>query len=325
MLIGFFIRAYYVSYISVIQNQHDSGTVLSEYGHLGYINWFLRHDHLPDFDVRTLDQFWHPPLHYMLAAYFLKICWRLFPSLSGNYELIQALPLLYVTIASFLTADILRLIMRKDSTAFFLALSFSVFSPAMVICAASVNNDALLMMLSCLTLDLAIRWFRDPKTYLIISLAVSFGLSMSTKKTASLLAFPIALLFAVRFIGIDNASGPTRRKLLEQFGLFLVIASPLALWWYIRNYQLYGVPMGYVWSIDDPAGYEAYLGHIPSGYQPGHRAIQKRSGRHLDLELFGRQAEKALLSPSAFTDCCRHPVDDCRPVLYAPQYLLQPV
>ena len=271
---SFLLRAYYVSYISVLKNQHDGGAPWSEGGHLGYISYFLSGGSLPDFDVRFRDQFWHPPLHYALSAGFLKAVWKVFPGLDGNFEAVQVLPLLYVTAAMALIGHILyRLIPEKDREArglaspgyraFLLAFLFVCFQPGLVIRSAFVNNDALVLLLSVLALDLAIMWHRNPGAGKILAAAAAFGLAMSTKKSAALMALPVGFLFADRFFRTVKERGRTG-KLLGQFALFLAAAVPLSLWWYVRNRVLYGVPFDFIWIIDAPETYEAYLGDIPA-------------------------------------------------------------
>ena len=56
MLFSLLMRAYYVSRISIYQNQHNAG-----------------HIYLPEFDVGKVDQFWHPPLYYIITAAVLKV------------------------------------------------------------------------------------------------------------------------------------------------------------------------------------------------------------------------------------------------------------
>ena len=73
MLASMTIRALYVSYISIYQNQHDGGIPYSGGGHLGYITWFLTEKRLPDFDVRTADQFELSGLYTLQPMEILKL------------------------------------------------------------------------------------------------------------------------------------------------------------------------------------------------------------------------------------------------------------
>ncbi len=269
MLASMTIRALYVSYISIYQNQHDGGIPYSGGGHLGYITWFLTEKRLPDFDVRTADQFWHPPLNYALSALLLRIVWTLYPSTNGNLEIAQLLPYAYVTVAIFLIWRILVFFAKKGNEVIVnLTLAFVAFQPGLVIRSAMLNNDALVLMLSILALGLAIQWYYNCSFGTMIGTALAFGLAMMTKKSGAIVALPIAILFISRFIMIITGKGEdiTRPRkvgnIILQFAAFLAIAAPIGLWWYVRNYSLYGVPFDFFWNIKNGWEYEEYLGNM---------------------------------------------------------------
>ncbi len=288
MLASMAIRAFYVSYISIYQNQHDGGIPYSLGGHVGYITWFLEGWRLPDFDVRTADQFWHPPLSYALAALLLKTVWTIFPSTSGNIEIAQLLPYLYVTVAIFLIWRILIFFAKEgDEYIVNLPLAFVAFQPGLIIRSAMLNNDALVLMFSILALGLTIQWYYGGQWKTMIGTAIAFGLAMMSKKSGAIVALPIAMLFVGRFVGIltgknfteaYEAKGDKKNiitNVLLQFAIFLVIAAPIGLWWYVRNYMMYGVPFDFFWNIKNGWEYEEYLGNIPAltritDFDPGH-------------------------------------------------------
>lgn len=72
MLFSLLMRAYYVSRISIYQNQHNAGNIYEE-GNLAYFAYLIKNHHLPEFDVGKVDQFWHPPLYYIITAAVLKV------------------------------------------------------------------------------------------------------------------------------------------------------------------------------------------------------------------------------------------------------------
>ena len=294
MLASMAVRAFYVSYISIYQNQHDGGVPYSLQGHVGYITWFLENWRLPDFDVRTADQFWHPPLSYALSALLLKAVWTVFPSTNGNIEIAQLLPYLYVTVAIFLIWRILVFFAKEGHELIVnLTLAFVAFQPGLIIRSAMLNNDALVLVLSILALGLAIQWYYSGSWKTMIGTAISFGLAMMAKKSGAIVALPIAILFIGRFVGIlrgksfasdtaevkdGDCKGNKKNiitRVLLQLAAFLIIAAPIALWWYIRNYALYGVPFDFFWNIQNGWEYEEYLGNIPAltritDFDPGH-------------------------------------------------------
>ncbi len=271
MLASMAIRAFYVSYISIYQNQHDGGIPYSLGGHVGYITWYLTENRLPDFDVRTADQFWHPPLHYYLCSRLLKLVWTLFPSTNGNIEIAQLLPFLYITVTIYLVWRILCHFFKEDSLIVNLALSFVAFQPGLVIRSAMLNNDSLVLMLSVLSFFLALKWhelWESKGMVLMIMTALTFGLSLMAKKSGAVVALPIAILFLHRFfVELLKKQEKDSRKvtgIFLQFVVFLVIAAPVGLWWYVRNYALFGVPFDFFWNIKNGPEYEEYLGNIPA-------------------------------------------------------------
>lgn len=253
MLLSLLVRLYYINFVSVYDMQHDVGVIDKYYGHLGYITYFLHNWQLPDFDVREAFQFWHPPVHHFLSAVFLKVLWTIFPFLNGNYEPLQLLPLLYISVSLYIVWKLLKLWNLKGHALFlpFLILSFH---PTFILLSGSVNNDTLCFLFTLLSIYFSICWHQNPSYRLIILSALSIGLGMSTKGTAFIAAFPMAFMFLVGFIKY-------KRKVLGQLCAFAIIALPLGLWWYIRNYYLYEVPLNYIYRTSTDA--IGYLGNVP--------------------------------------------------------------
>ncbi len=253
MIGSFFFRLYYICFISIFDMQHDVGQPGENYGHLGYISYLLVNHHLPDFDVREAFQFWHPPFHHAITALFLKLVWFLFPSQTGNYESIQILPLFYVSLSLWIIWKMLHMweVKQKGRNIVFFLMAFH---PTFIILSGSVNNDTLCVMLSLLALYLALLWYRNPKIKTILAAAIVVGVGMSTKATTVIIAFPMAFLF---LMGLFKY----RKKVVFQLILFGVVSLPLGLWWYLRNYFLFEVPINYIyWTSTDSIG---YLGNIP--------------------------------------------------------------
>ena len=73
MAAGFLLRLAYVLTFSIYQKQHDAGSLESMDGHIGYIATLAFHGALPDIDVRTVYQFYHPPCHHIIAALWVRL------------------------------------------------------------------------------------------------------------------------------------------------------------------------------------------------------------------------------------------------------------
>lgn len=253
MILSTLMRLHYISFISVYDMQHDVGTPGTNYGHLGYISYLLTNGHLPDFDVREAFQFWHPPLHHYISALFLKIIWTVFPSQNGNYESIQLLPLIYISISLWIIWKMLHL-WKFHQKVVRVVFSLMAFHPTFIILSGSVNNDALCVMFSMVSIYLALLWYQNPQLKTIVAAALAIGLGMSAKGTTAIAAFPMAFIF---FMGLLKY----KKKALLQLFIFGMISLPLGMWWYIRNYYLFGVPINYIYRTSTDA--IGYLGEIP--------------------------------------------------------------
>ena len=264
MLLSAIVRGYYVSYITVYKNQYDGGEPYSLGGQLGYITWYLTKRRLPDFDVSKVDQFWHPPLHYFLSAEFLRVVWKLFPSQYDNFELLQILPFVYITVTIFLIWKILLFFNKEENSLELNAvLAFVALQPGLVIRSATINNDSLVLLMMTIIIYLALLWHKYGKWWQIISLAISFGLGLMSKKSAAITAIPLLVLGMDKLIrSIHEKNWIKMRQVLSQAGIFLIIAAPLGLWWYVRNYVLYDVSFNFFWNIEKGWEYEEYLGNM---------------------------------------------------------------
>lgn len=282
MLTSMLLRLFYICYISVYDMQHDVGSPTEPYGHLGYIAYLMQAGHLPDFDVREAFQFWHPPVHHGICALFLGMVWKIVPSLQGNYEPLQILPFLYVTISLWLVWKILKLWGYCGGEALFPFLIIA-FNPTFVILSGSVNNDPLCVMFMILAVYFAVMWYRTPKYSLITGCALAIGLGMSTKGTAALVAAPVAFIFLIKL-------WKERMKIFGQLVTFAVMVFPLGLWWYIRNYVAFGVPVNYIYYTDTDA--IGYLGYMPAWKRMLDFDIHYFSFENLYLQFEGKYTDK---------------------------------
>ena len=282
MVTSVLLRLFYIWYISVYDMQHDVGSPTELDGHLGYIGYLMNAGHLPDFDVREAFQFWHPPLHHGISALFLKVAWTIIPSLKGNYELLQIFPFLYVTMGLWIIWKILKLLGYRGGEALFPFLVMA-FHPTFIILSGSVNNDPLCVMFMILAVYFSIMWYRTPKYSLIAGCALSIGLGMSTKGTAALVAAPVAFIFLIKL-------WKERVKILGQLAAFAVMVFPMGLWWYVRNYLAYGVPVNYIYYTDPDA--VGYLGYLPAWKRILDFNLHYFSFENLYLQFEGKYTDK---------------------------------
>ncbi|MBQ9611740.1 MAG: glycosyltransferase family 39 protein [Lachnospiraceae bacterium] len=244
MFLSAMLRAFYVNYISIYKMQHDGGFPYARTGHLSYVTYLLTEGHLQDFDPRTADQFWHPPLHHVLSAGLLRISWKLFPAQEGNLEIMQLLPYLYITAVIWVFWKMLREYAANTDPALRDAiLALTAFQPTFVILSASVNNDALALLMSMLVLYAALRWYRKPGLKNAAVVGAALGIGLSSKLAVALMFIPAALMVLLKSLR-------DRRVPLRDMGMVALIGLPTGLWWYLRNLIRFGVPLNYVWNIE---------------------------------------------------------------------------
>lgn len=254
---GILLRFTYVLYTSCGTRQHDVYNFGND-GHSGYIRYLYENGHLPDFDVTTVDQFYHPPLHHIICAIWWKILSSFGIADAYAQSSVQTLTLFYSCVCMIITYKILR---EFDLKGVALILPFAViaFHPSFVIFSASINNDILSVTFMLLAILYSVKWYKSKKMKDIIVTAFAIGLGMMTKLSAYMVCFPIGFVFLVGLIN-DNKN---YKKYIRQFAIFLIICAPLGLWWNFRNAISYNVPFLYIQRQGDGAQWQ-YVGDIPA-------------------------------------------------------------
>lgn len=267
--IGFLLRLTYIlstngSYYSggyFITRQHDvhyfagpdSYAVGENNGHAAYIEYFFQGNGLPDFDVRTVWQFYHPPLWHIICALWLKIQTVLGVSYQLAVENLQLLSLFCSSAIMLLSYRLFTLFSLKGKP-LVIACAIVAFHPTFILLSGSINNDVLSLMLMMVSVILALKWYRNSTYKNILLLALAIGCAMMAKLSGGLVAVAVALLF---FLKLCDKKHPLK-KLLPQFLSFGAVCVPLALWHEIRNFILYKVPLTYVPGLSEKS--DQYVG-----------------------------------------------------------------
>lgn len=245
LALGIAFRFVYVLYTGSTIRQHDMGDWLGIEGHSTYIEyWYKNGLKLPDFDVRKIFQFYQPPLHHILMALMLKLLTNFGMEYRRACEAIQFLPFLYSSLSLVVCLRIFRW-MKLDGIPLLTSFALICFYPTLIIHSGYYNNDGLAILFMLLTILLALKWHRDPTLKRILPLALTIGLGMMTKLSAWMMAPGVAFLFLSRFL---ESSSP-KLRLIKQFSIFGIISFPLGLWWPVRNFLLFGVPLTYIPSL----------------------------------------------------------------------------
>lgn len=261
--LGFFLKLCYILSTSVYTRQHDVDTFGGDYGHAGYIEYLLFNRRLPDFDVRERWQFCHPPLHHIISAVWIDINENIL--LTGHdsaRESLQTLTLFY-SLCIIISAYKLFRHFQLDGTALYVPLMIVSFHSSFILFSGSINNDVLSVAFMMGAIVSTLEWYEKQTMKGILKIALCTGLGMMTKISAAMVALPVALVFLCIFIKNIKTDW---KKLIGQFVCFGIVCIPLGLWFGIRNYIKWKVPITYVQEMDKGdlqyIGDQSFLGRI---------------------------------------------------------------
>lgn len=257
MSTGFLLKFYYVFYTSCYTRQNDVHSFGGEIGHAAYMEYLLFNRKMPDFDVRNVWQFCHPPLHHFISAVWIGVNeYVLGIGYAPARESLQTLTLFY-SMTIIITAYKIFRHFKLSGTALYIPLAIVSYHPCFVLLSGSINNDVLSVAFMMGAFLCTLKWYEDHKLSYILKIALCVGLGMMTKLSAALVAPPIALVFLIVFIKELKTNGA---KLFGQFAAFGVLCVPLGLWFGIRNYINYRVPITYVQEMSTSS--IQYLGEL---------------------------------------------------------------
>lgn len=243
---GCFIKLAYIYYTPVWLRQHDVIDFGYHEGHAAYIEYLLANKHLPDFDVRQLWGFFQPPLHHIIAAAWMWFQRRLGVAEKIMQENVQVLTFTYMSVTVICTYLICRELNMKRRGTLITMLIVS-FHPMFIILSGSINNDALALCLSVISVYVTLLWYKEPKISTIIVLAFCVSLAMFAKLTSALVAPAIAALMLYSLI----KNKEKYKSYIIQFVCFGLIAFPIGLFWPIRNALGWGVPINYIPEVGE--------------------------------------------------------------------------
>jgi len=238
---GFLIRLVYGLNTPITVRQHDVEQFGSGVGHAGYIEYIYNNMKLPDFDPTTVWQFYHPPLHHILAAVWLKIMTAFGLAWERALESIQFLTAFYSAASMVICVKIFE-ILRLKGKGLVIATALIAFSPSFILFSGSINNDILSITFTLAAIYATLKWVKTGRLIDIIQIALFIGLGMSTKQSIGAIAPAVALVFLLELVRRKGE----RWEMIGQFCIFAVICIPLGLWWPVRNHLLYGSPLAYV-------------------------------------------------------------------------------
>lgn len=255
LLAGICIRVIYVVLMQVHLYQNDAGTMAPNYGgHLGYIYHFYSRGTLPTTDPRWFDQFYHPPLHHMLAATWLKVNNLLGKSVGGMDELLQSLTLFYSCCTlGFLNKIAIKLNISCRGRC--IAMGLASFLPFGIMMAGAINNDGLVLLFDVMAIYFTLKWFDEPVMKNILWIALSIGCAMMSKLSGGLIAPAVAIVMLMKLWQERRHT----KQYMKQFLCFALVVFPLGLWSPVKNLIQYGVPITYIPRMRENAA--QYIGN----------------------------------------------------------------
>lgn len=252
---GFLLRLAFILFFTITQHQHDVASIGKGSGHIGYIEYLYANGHLPDYDVRKTNQFYHSPFHHILAALWVKFQVLMGISYQTAFENIQVLTLFYSTLCMILSYRIFRLL-RLHGKGLIFAFAVIAFNPTFIIMAGSINNDILSITLFLGAVLNTLKWYQNRTFKNIIAVALCIGLGMFTKLSVWMVAPAVAFVFI--FVFFKHLKD--FKKHLLQFLTFGVICVPIGLFWPVRNLVKFGVPLTFVQKLSENS--KQYIGDI---------------------------------------------------------------
>ncbi|MDD5924024.1 MAG: glycosyltransferase family 39 protein [Clostridia bacterium] len=285
LVAGFILRLCYVLYTNVNvfnitadniygqtykERQHDVWSFQNVFeggkGHAAYILYFFENGlKLPDFDPRVVNQFYHPPLHHMISAVWMRILSSFGFSFERVITSLQFLPLFYSTISMVLCCKLFKELQLR-SAGLVVATSLIAFHPTFIILAGSINNDMLSITFMIAAIYNTVVWYKSPNFKRILFIALSIGLGMITKLSVALIAPPIAVVFLIKLIEVIRyqksddkpVSKTTIKDVILQYIVFGVVCVPIGLSYALRNFIRFRVPLTYVQLLSPEL--EQYIG-----------------------------------------------------------------
>ena len=213
---GMFIRLLVFAYLGYFNNDN----------HLAVIDYVSRHWLPPH--AGQLNQAYHPPLYYFIAAPFLRL---------GNLPAVQGLSLLLSMTTLTMIAVLLRQLPWIKEQARVWCLALAAFHPQFVMFSLFISNDTLAILLGALIFYQCWRAQAVPSLSRFILLGIFLGLGLLTK--AVFLVFVLPLLI---FVWLTCRLALTSKERFARLAAFFCLAAVLGCYKYLENSLLFGSP-----------------------------------------------------------------------------------
>lgn len=278
---------------------HDYG-VFNNGGHWAIIYDIYKTGQIPGVDMSN--QYYQPKLYHSLMAFFMKFNTAFLPKFQGSLDIVPNvansshfnlytiydytafetgrifLALQGILLLYFVYKTIVELGMNKRMT---IITSFIIFlTPLFWFVSSYKNNDALATLLMFAALFGALRYRKTHSYVSLVFTALCIGGGMEAKLSAAMVAFPVALIFALDLLAIFRKDhkfvkpeGREFGKFIIQMGIFAIIVFPLGLGGAIYSKVKYDMPIGYVWDLIAAYGTDYFMYIDPKVYSTFSRVV----------------------------------------------------
>lgn len=254
IILALIIRLTYIIKTPYTEKQHD---VEPNGNGLSYIFTIYETGHLPQDNI---GQHYHPPLHQIICAIWLKIISIFTTNKAFLCESLQFVTLTYGMLMLYVIYNIAKEL-KFDNKIKLLLMFIVAFHPFLIILSGSLNNDCLCVLLTMWTILRLIKWYKNESLKNTTILAITTGLCVMTKTSGAIVAIPIIYVFLLRLykeIKKSQNKVNTFKKYMYLYIFFGCIALPIGLWYPIRNYIEFKQPILYVM---DPHNSDLYVGN----------------------------------------------------------------
>ena len=273
------LRVWFWRSMPIDASWHDIGSMAGLHadgfgnGHLGYIEYLYKYHALPGFDLTLVHSFYNPPLYHVTAALVMTLFSALGLPEAAVLHAVTLVPCVCMCLTAWVCLALLRELPMPESVRAVLFLLLA-FHPSTFWLAVTPTNDALCLLLTLLAVLYTLRWYRLPLPAAdaaprarrqwrrrnlagLVRIALAIGFGMMAKLSAVLIAPAIALVFLLR---LRQARRGCLRPMLASFCAFACVSLPLGLWWPVRSWLRWHIPLSYVQGDDSGATYFSAAG-----------------------------------------------------------------
>lgn len=248
MAAGIIMRIGYMLYTPCNIRQHDLwGFDADAGGHAAYILNLMQYHRLP---LSNKLQFYQQPFFY-IAGSLMSLVVNSILNTSSAYELADAARTAACTASCLMlpASDALCRECGIGGRGRVISTALVACSPVFYMTAGMLTPDSLSTLLMVLAVLYTIKWSNDCSWKNTVLLAVIYGLGVMTKVSVGVIALFTAVVFVIRLVKTVKTDAKQWKMLILRYIVFGLISLPLGLCYSVRNYRMFGQPLGYVLDI----------------------------------------------------------------------------